>query len=106
MGNFEAFDWEKLKKDVGMALEKNVIAVKKKAGELTEEGKRQYKIMVLKSKMHSQVADLGARVYSLMGSRSRNPALDATVKDIVVQIRQNEVKIATLTKRPSAASKK
>jgi hypothetical protein len=113
MRYFDTIDWENLKKDIGAGLEKGMVAVKKgafvvkkKAGELTEEGKRQYKVMALKSRMHSQMADLGARVYSLMHSRSKNPALDATVKDIVVQIRKNEVKIAALAKMPSAASKK
>jgi len=112
MGYFDTMDWEKVKKEVERGLGKGLIAVKKgalvaqkKAGELTEEGKRQYKILSLKSKVHSQMTDLGKRVYSLISSRSANPSRDATVKDIVAQIRKNEDRIAALMK-PSAASRK
>lgn len=113
MNYLESMDWEKLKKDIGTGLEKGAVAfkkgalvVKKKAGELTEEGKRQYKIMTLKSRVHSQMADLGARVYAVMGSRSKNPATDATVKDLVLQIRKNEMKVASLMRMSSATSRK
>lgn len=103
MKYFDKIDWLKLKKDVGTGLEKGVIAakkgalvVKKGASDLSEEGKRQYKIMTLKSRVHSQIADLGARVYSLMGKRGGNPGLDATVKDIVTRIRKDEARLAAL----------
>lgn len=113
MNYFDTIDWVKIKKDVEQGLEKGLVAVKKgalvakkKTGELTDEGKRQYKIMTLKSKVHSQMTDLGARVYSLMGSRSKNPALDATVKDIVAQVRKNQVQITALMKKGTAKSRK
>jgi hypothetical protein len=113
MNYFETMDWKKIKKDVEHGLEKGMVAVKKgalvvkkKTGELTDEGKRQYKIMTLKSKVHSQMTDLGARVYSLIGTRSKNPALDATVKDIVAQVKKNEVLISALTKKSAVETKK
>lgn len=113
MSYLEAIDWTKLKKDVELGWEKGLVAarkgalvVKKKAGDLTEEGKRQYKILSLKSRVHSQMADLGAQVYTLMGARARNPALDARVKDIVAQIRKNEVQISALMKEAQMKPKK
>ena len=113
MKYFDTIDWEKLKKDIGAGLEQGMVVVKKgalvvqrKAVELTEEGKRQYQIMTLKSRVHSQMADLGARVYSLMLSRSKNPVADAVVKDLVVQIRRNEMKIVSLIKKTPTSSKK
>jgi hypothetical protein len=45
------------------------------------------------------MTDLGARVYHLIGSNSKNPALDATIKALVAQIRMDEVKIASLMKK-------
>ena len=47
MGYFESINWEGIKKDLQKGMEKGMVAVKKgtivaqkKAGELTEEGKR------------------------------------------------------------------
>jgi len=67
-------------------VKRGAIVAQKKAGELTEEGKRQYKISALKTKVHGGISGLGARVYALTGSRTKNPALDAKVKDLVAQI--------------------
>lgn len=113
MSYFDTIDWEKIKKDVQQGVEKGIVAVKKgaivakkKAGEMTDEGKRQYKIMLLKSNVHSGISDLGARVYALMSTRSKNPALDAKVKDLVTQIRKYEVQLAALEKKPRPASRK
>lgn len=106
-------DWNKLRSDVGKGLKQGVVAVKKgamvvrkKAGELSEEGKRQYKILSLKTKAHQGIADLGARVYSLMGGKVNNPALDPKVKDIVAQIKRQEAEIASLEKPPRKSSKR
>ena len=113
MSYFNSLDWTKIRKEVEQGLEKGMVAfkrgalvVQKKTGELTDEGKRQYTIMTLQSKVLAQMTDLGARVYALMGTRSKNPALDATVKDIIAHIRKNEAQIATLLKKPATASRK
>ena len=68
MGYLEGFNWDAIKKDLQQGLEKSMAAVKqgafvvqKKAGELTEEGKRQYKVLRLKARVHEAIADLGAK---------------------------------------------
>jgi hypothetical protein len=113
MSYLETMNWDKLKSDVGKGLKQGVVAVrkgamvvKKKAGELTEEGKRQYKILSLKTKVHQGIADLGARVYSLMGERKKNPVLDSRVKDLAAQIKRHESEIALLEKTPRKAAKR
>ena len=113
MGYFESIDWEGIKKDLQKGVEKGMAAMKKgaivaqkTAGELTDEGKRQYKVLTLKTKVHEGVTDLGARVYALMGSRVKNPALDPQVKDIVAQIKKLDAQIADLEKEPRSAKTK
>jgi len=113
MGYFESIDWEGIKKDLQKGVEKGMAAMKKgaivaqkKAGDLTDEGKRQYKILTLKTKVHEAVADLGARVYALMGARAKNPALDPQVKSITAQIKKLDAQIADLEREPRPARKK
>ena len=113
MGYFESIDWEGIKKDLQKGMEKGMAAMKKgaivaqkKAGDLTDEGKRQYKIFSLKTKVHEAVSDLGARVYALMGSRSKNPALDPQVKNIAAQIKKLDAQIADLEGKPLPARTK
>jgi hypothetical protein len=113
MGYFESIDWNGIKKDLQKGMEKGMAAMKKgaivaqkTAGDLTDEGKRQYKIFSLKTKVHEAVSDLGARVYALMGSRAKNPALDPQVKNIVAQIKKLDAQIAVLEKKPGSAAKK
>jgi len=113
MGYFESIDWEGIKKDLQKGMEKGMAAMKKgaivaqkTAGELTDEGKRQYKILTLKTKVHEGVTDLGARVYALMGSQVKNPALDPQVKDIVAQIKKLDAQIADLEKEPRSTKTK
>jgi hypothetical protein len=104
MGYLESINWDMIKKDLqkgleqGMAaMKKGAIVVQKKAEELTEEGKRQYKVLTLKARIHEAITDLGARSYALMsGRRAKNPALDAGVKEIMGQIRDLEAQIAIL----------
>jgi len=103
MSYFDKMDWDTIKKDLQKGLEKGMVAVKKgaivaqkKAGELSDEGKRQYKLFTLKSKVHQGFSDLGAQVYALMGTRTKNPSLDAKVRDIVSQLKKLEVQIGAL----------
>jgi hypothetical protein len=56
--------------------------------------------------VHEAVSDLGARVYALMGSRVKNPALDPQVKNIVAQIKKLDAQIASLEKVPRSAMTK
>ncbi len=104
MGYLEGFDWEKIKKDLQQGLEKSMavvkqgaIVVQKKAGELTEEGKRQYKVLTLKARIHEAITDLGAKTYVLMSSaRAKNPALNAGVKELMARIHDLEAQIGLL----------
>ena len=113
MGYFESIDWDGIKKDLQKGMEKGMAAMKKgaivaqkTAGDLTDEGKRQYRIFALKTKVHEGVTDLGARVYALMGSRVKNPALDPQVKDIVTKIKKLDAQIAELEQEPRSAKTK
>jgi hypothetical protein len=114
MGYLESINWDRIKKDLQEGLEKGMAAMKKgaivvqrKAEELTEEGKRQYKVLTLKARIHEAITDLGAKAYALMsGRRAKNPALDAGVKDIMARIKDLEEQIAILEGKGSEASPK
>lgn len=113
MGYFDTINWDKLKADLEKGLQQGLVAVKKgamvakkKAEELTVEGKRQYKILALKAKAHKAISDLGARVYELMGTKAKNPALDSKVKELAAQIKKWEFEIALLEQAPKKAAKK
>ena len=66
--------WDKIRRDVqkgikeGMSVVKEVAAVaREKAEELTEEGKRRYKIFDLKVKVQKEMSELGGNVYDQGG---------------------------------------
>lgn len=107
------WDWDAIKKDLEKGLKDGLALVKEgakvvgeKAGELTVEGKRQYKVVELKTKTQKALWDLGSRVYDLMGSRAKNPATDAKVKEIVAQVRKYEGQLAALGGKTAAKPKK
>jgi hypothetical protein len=114
MGYLESINWDVIKKDLQQGLEKGMAAMKKgaivvqkKAEDLTEEGKRQYKVLTLKAKIHEAITDLGAKAYAIMsGTKSKNPALDAGVKDIMARIKDLETQIAILEGKGSEARPK
>ncbi len=102
---FDKTDWEAIKKDIqkgwkeGVAVMKEgAIVAQKKAIELTEEGKRNFKIFELKTRSYKKVYDLGERVHVLLSGKQKaaNPALDAAVKTIMVDIGKLEEQIAKL----------
>lgn len=104
MGYLDSFNWDAIKKDLQQGLEKSMAAVKqgavvvqKKAGELTEEGKRQYQVLRLKTRIHEALTDLGAKTYVLMsGAKAKNPALDEGVKAIMARIQDLEAQLGIL----------
>ncbi|HYA88502.1 MAG TPA: hypothetical protein VEI57_15725 [Nitrospirota bacterium] len=104
MGYLEGLNWDAIRKDLQQRLEKSMAAVKqgavevqKRAEELTEEGKRQYKVLRLKAKIHDTISDLGAKTYLLMsGAKAKNPAQDAGAKEIVARIKELEAQIKIL----------
>ena len=79
--------------------------VREKAEELTEEGKRRYKIFELKTKVQKEISELGGRVYDL-SSKIKNTMLDRKVKTIVARIKKIETKITKLEKKARTSSKK
>ncbi len=104
--------WEDVKKDLqneikaGVKMVKEGAAVvKKKAGQLTDEGKRQYKIYDLRSRVNEWTAELGAKVYEL-SSKVGNPMTDTTVRLIITRIRKLEAQITKLEAKPKSASGK
>lgn len=102
MGYMDTINWNEIKKDLQKGYEKGMAAIKKgaivarkKAGQLTEEGKRQYEIVAVKSKIHQAISDLGARTYVLLAaSGAKNPAVDDRVKDLMARIKKLEEDLA------------
>jgi hypothetical protein len=94
--------WDKVKGDVQKGLREGMAAIKEKAGELTDEGKRRYGLFELKSKVHKEMAELGGRVY---GSKSKNPMLDVRVKASVSRLKKLEARIRKLEGAAKAAKK-
>jgi hypothetical protein len=107
--------FDKIKKDVKRGIEEGITAVKEgagavsdKMGELTAEGKRQYKMFDLKAKIQSQMTVLGGRAYDVLDSK-KSPAADSTVKAVFVKIKKLEAqlyKLEGVKETKAAASKK
>ena len=104
MGYMDTLKWGVIKKDLQKGYEKGMAAMKqgaivarKKAGELTEEGKRQYLVITAKSKIHQAISDLGARTYAVLsGAGKKNPSQDARVRDLMGRIGKLEKELAQL----------
>lgn len=104
--------WEKVKKDlqkgskeVMSALKEGATVVREKAGELTDEGKRQYKIYDLKSKVQKEIGELGGKVYDL-SSKVKNPMLDTKVKALISKIQKLELQISKIEGNNTPGAKK
>jgi hypothetical protein len=88
--------FEKIKKDLKKgieegfsALKEGAIIVSEKINEVKAEGKRQYRIFDIKSKIHDQMAELGGRVYNV---HSDNKSLDEDnkIKALSLKIKKLE----------------
>lgn len=104
--------WDNVKKDIqkgfkeGMAFVKEgATVVMEKAEELTEEGKKRYKIFELKTKVQKEITELGGKVYDL-SSKRKNPLLDSKVKANISRIRKLELKIDKLEGRAKKTAAK
>jgi len=100
--------WEKIKKDLrtgfqsGMAvIREGAVAAREKAEELTEEGKRQYKLFELKTKVQKEITELGGKVYGLICAE-QDPVADKRVKASVSKIKKLESQLAKLEIKPQA----
>jgi len=94
--------FDKVKKDVKKGIEEGIAVVKEgasvvsgKMGELTAEGKRQYKMYDLKTKIQSQMTVLGGRVYDVLDSK-KSPTADSKVKAVYVKIKNLEAQLGKL----------
>jgi len=100
--------WEKIKKDLrtgfqsGMAvIREGAVAAREKAEELTEEGKRQYKLFELKTKVQKEITELGGKVYGLICAE-QDPVADKRVKASISKIKKLENQLAKLEIKPQA----
>jgi hypothetical protein len=97
-------NWEKIKEDLKIGIKEGMAAmkagaeiVKGKTGELTEEGKRRYKLHNLRHEVKDEMAELGARVFALANERA-DFITDATANYNIDKIRKLEAEIAELEK--------
>lgn len=106
--------WDNAKKDFQQSLKESVhllkekaIIIKEKADELTEEGKKRYKIFDIQMRIQKEVGELGGRIYDL-SSKSGNPLLDKKVKTLIARIKKLEsliIKLKGKNKKESTRSK-
>lgn len=94
--------FDRIKRDVKKGIEEGIAAVREgatvvseKMGDLTAEGKRQYKMFDLKSKIQSQMTELGGRAYDLLDSK-KSPAADSKIKAVFMKIKKLEEQLCKL----------
>lgn len=106
--------FDKIKKDVKKGIEDGISVVKEgasvvsgKMGEITAEGKRQYRMYDLRAKIQSQMTVLGGWAYDVLDNR-KNPMADGKIKAIYVKIKKLEEQLRKLEggKATKAAVKK
>ena len=104
--------WQKVKRDVQQGIKEGVevmkegvAAAKEKAGEMSEEGKRRYKIFLLKTNVQKEISELGGKIYGL-SAKMKNPMLDSKVKAAIAKIRKIESEIVKLEKEAQKTVKK
>ena len=100
--------WTKIRDDLqkgvgeGIAMVKEgASVVKKKAEELTGDGKRRYQLYELKTKVHKEISELGGTVYEL-SEKVKNPMLNNKAKAIKARIKRLETQIQKLEGNPEA----
>ena len=104
--------WQKIKKDLekemkaGLAfLREGTAVMKKKAKEVSSEGKRHIKMIELQTTVRDLMAGLGGRVYDL-SLKEDDPMKDKQVASMLSRIRRLEVQISKLEKNEKKPSKK
>ena len=98
--------WQKMKKDLQKGIGEGIILVKesaavvqKKAEELTEEGKKRYKLYELQSKVQKEMARFGQRVYDL-STEGKDAMLDSKVNAMKAGIAKLQDEISELEGKP------
>ena len=107
--------FDNIKADVKKCIEEGIAAVIEgasvvsgKMDEITAEGKRQYKMFDLKSKIQSHMTELGGRAYDVL-DRKKSPVSDSKVKAVFVKIKKLEEQLRKLEggkEKKSAAPRK
>ena len=104
--------WEKVQRDLQKGLTESIAAVREgaafvrgKAEELTEEGKKQYSIYNLKSKVQKEISGLGGSVYDL-SAKVNNPMSDSKVKATIARIKKLETEINKLEGKATTPAKR
>jgi hypothetical protein len=94
--------YQKIKGDLQKGIKEGITVVKEgaavvkeKVEELTEEGKKQYNIFLLKTKVQKEISELGGRVYDL-SEKLKNPMVDKKVKALIARIKKLEAKVTRL----------
>lgn len=95
--------WEKVKEDVQKGFKEGLAAIRLKAEELTEEGKKKYKLFELKNMVQKEMADLGGSVYKI---RAGVKNLDKAALSCIGKIEKLEAQIGKLEGAPKKAAPK
>jgi predicted RNase H-like nuclease (RuvC/YqgF family) len=95
--------WEKVKTDVQKGFKEGLAAIREKAEELTEEGKKKYKLFELKNRVQKEMADLGGSVYRM---RAEVKNLDKTALASIERIEKLEAQIEKLEGPPGKTARK
>lgn len=98
--------WEKVRADLEKGfreglhvMREGAAYVREKAEELTEEGKKRYRIFELKTKVQKEIAELGGKVYDLH-NKGKEPMKDRGVKTTITRIKKLETQVTKLEKTP------
>jgi len=104
--------WEKVQRDLQKGITESIAAVREgaafvrgKAEELTEEGKKQYSLYNLKSKVQKEISGLGGSVYDL-SAKVNNPMSDSKVKATIARIKKLETEINKLEGKATIPAKR
>ena len=104
--------WDKVKNDLQKGVEEGIAIVRegasvvwKKTEELTDEGKRRYRVFDLKTRVQKEISELGGRVYELSG-KAANPMRDSKVKAVRSRIEKLEAEILKLEGKPVSVKEK
>lgn len=95
--------WEDVKRDVQKGFKEGLEAIREKAEELTEEGKKKYKLFELKNRVQKEMAELGGSVYRI---REKVQNLDNTTMATIGKIEKLEAQIEKLEGKPRKAAPK
>ena len=104
--------WDKVRGDIQKGYKESLGFLKSKTEELTEEGKKKYKVYEHKHKAHKQIAELGAMVYEIInkgGSVDKSDKVWASVekiRKIEEQIDRLEAQAQKKPAKKKATSKK